>query len=254
MPIHDWTRVDAGIFHHFHQAWILEIAQALNAGVLPQDYYALAEQIAGGLGPDVLTLESPGGAGSRRKNHNGNAGEQREEGDGGVILATKPPRVRYTAECESERYAQRRSRIAIRHASDDRVVAVLEIVSPGNKASQHALRSFVDKALEFLDAGIHLLIIDLFPPTPRDPQGIHAAIWSELEETDFRLPEDEPLTLVAYASGETKKAFIEPTAVGKELVEMPLFFEARRYVPVPLAPTYDQAFAAVPQRWQAELG
>jgi hypothetical protein len=30
MPIHDWTRVDAGIFHHFHQSWIPEISRALN--------------------------------------------------------------------------------------------------------------------------------------------------------------------------------------------------------------------------------
>jgi len=58
MPIHDWTRVDAGIFHDFHHEWISTIKRALNAGVLPPDYYALAEQIAGGLGPDVLTLES----------------------------------------------------------------------------------------------------------------------------------------------------------------------------------------------------
>ena len=59
MPIHDWTRVNAGIFHHFHHGWIEEIARGLNSGLLPADYYALAEQIAGGFGPDVLTLERP---------------------------------------------------------------------------------------------------------------------------------------------------------------------------------------------------
>src|SRR5437667_8663589 len=58
MPIHDWTRVDAGIFHHFHTSWVDDIAGALNSGLLPSDYYALAEQIAGGLGPDVLTLQT----------------------------------------------------------------------------------------------------------------------------------------------------------------------------------------------------
>ena len=31
----------------------------LNAELLPPDYYALPEQIAGGLGPDVLTLQLP---------------------------------------------------------------------------------------------------------------------------------------------------------------------------------------------------
>ena len=32
MPIHDWTRVDAGIFHAFHHGWIEEMARALNRG------------------------------------------------------------------------------------------------------------------------------------------------------------------------------------------------------------------------------
>ena len=29
MPIHDWTRVDAGLFHAFHHGWIEELARAL---------------------------------------------------------------------------------------------------------------------------------------------------------------------------------------------------------------------------------
>src|SRR6266851_2379946 len=60
MPVHDWTRVDAGIFHAFHHGWIEELARALNRGVLPSDYYALPEQHAAGFGPDVLTLQGSG--------------------------------------------------------------------------------------------------------------------------------------------------------------------------------------------------
>src|SRR3954447_8617745 len=41
MPIHDWTRVDAGIFHAFHHGWIEELSRRLNRGLLPEDYYAL---------------------------------------------------------------------------------------------------------------------------------------------------------------------------------------------------------------------
>src|SRR5262249_41299321 len=67
MPIHDWTRVNAGTFHDFHHEWISTLKRALNGGLLPADYYAMAEQIAGGLHPDVLTLEGspaePRGAG-----------------------------------------------------------------------------------------------------------------------------------------------------------------------------------------------
>ncbi len=28
MPIHDWTRVDAGLFHAFHQSWIVILSRA----------------------------------------------------------------------------------------------------------------------------------------------------------------------------------------------------------------------------------
>lgn len=56
MPVHDWSRVEAGIFHSFHGAWIGELGKALNGGLLPPEYYALGEQNTGGVGPDV-TLE-----------------------------------------------------------------------------------------------------------------------------------------------------------------------------------------------------
>jgi hypothetical protein len=252
MPIHDWTRVKPGIFHDFHHEWISTIKRALNTGVLPPDYYALAEQIAGGLGPDVLTLENvrdkPAGADSN--------GPERASGalrQGGIALATMPPKVSFTAAAEAEQYARKRDRIVIRHSSDDHVIAIIEIVSPGNKASGHALRSFVAKAIELLDAGIHLLLIDLFSPGQRDPQGIHGAIWSEYIGDDFALPPARPLTLVAYSAGDLKQAFIEPTAVGEVLREMPLFLEPSVYVPVPLEATYQRAFDAVPKRWQATL-
>src|SRR5262249_21167695 len=143
--------------------------------------------------------------------------------------------------------------IAIHHISDDQVVALIEIVSPGNKASRHALRAFVEKSVEFLEAGIHLLVLDLFPPGPRDPQGIHGAIWSEIIDDNFRLPPDKPLTLVSYSAGYVKRAFIEPVAVGDELPPMPLFLEAEGYVLAPLEATYQAAFDAVPKRWQDEL-
>jgi len=58
MPVHEWTRVTAGTFHHFHNAWITELCNALNGGLLPEDYYALGEQRSGDVSPDVLTLHA----------------------------------------------------------------------------------------------------------------------------------------------------------------------------------------------------
>lgn len=247
MPIHDWTRVTAGTWHDFHLAWIAEIRNALNDGLLPADYYAQAEQIAGPLGPDVLTLQTPETSG------NGHPSTATTSGPGGLAVAVAPPRVRMTAEAEMNDYVLKRRTIVIRHASGDRIVALLEIVSPGNKGASHALRSFVEKAVEALYRGYHLLIIDLFPPTTRDPNGIHGAIWGDFSDDPFELPCDSPLTLVAYSAGPRKKAYIEPTAVGRELIDMPLFLEPETYVNVPLEATYQAAYRGVPRRWKAVL-
>ena len=150
-------------------------------------------------------------------------------------------------------YALKRRTLVIRHVSGDRIVALLELVSPGNKASQFALYAFVDKAVVALFRGYHLLIVDLFPPTPRDPQGIHAVIWTELGGARFTLPPNEPLTLAAYSAGPVKKAYVETTAVGRTLLEMPLFLEPEIYINVPLEETYTAAYRGVPQRWKRVL-
>lgn len=241
MPIHDWTRVNAGTFHHFHTAWIAEISKALNRGLLPSDYYALAEQQAGDIGPDVLTL------------HRNGTEAAEPPPAGGTALVTAPPRVRFTAQIEADFYTARRRTLAIRHVSDDRIVALVEIVSPGNKSSRFKLQRFVHKAVSALELGIHLLVIDLLPPGNFDGQGIHGAIWSELGDSSFQLPLDKPLTLVAYSSDSVQKAYIEPVAVGDSLPSMPLYLEPPAYVSVPLEETYQLAFTAVPDHLQQML-
>jgi hypothetical protein len=242
VPVHDWTRVNAGIFHHFHHGWIDEIARALNRGILPPDHYALAEQIAGGLGPDVLTLQRPA-----------NGAPAGADPKGGVALAAVPPKVHYRHRAEPDRYAAKAKAVVIRHASNHRVVAIVEVVSPGNKSNRHGLRAFVGKAVEMLRAGIHLLLIDLFPPGPRDPQGIHKAVWDEFIDSDFSLPPGRPLTLAAYIAGPWPEAFVEPAAVGAALPEMPIFLTPDVYVPLPLEATYQAAWEAVPSVWRDVL-
>jgi hypothetical protein len=60
------------------------------------------------------------------------------------------------------------------------------------KAGKNELRTFVEKTTNLIMQGIHLLEIDLFPPSKRDPQGIRKAIWDEFVEEDFALPSDQP--------------------------------------------------------------
>jgi hypothetical protein len=54
MPIHDWTRIDSGAFHDFHQRWTLTLSNALNQGILPDGYFAMVEQRVGAPIADVL--------------------------------------------------------------------------------------------------------------------------------------------------------------------------------------------------------
>jgi hypothetical protein len=256
MPIHDWTRVDAGIFHHFHQRWIVAITDVLNQRLLPGEYYALAEQQGAGFEPDVLTLkmsiatvpdDAPGPPLPRIPGH----GDGNNAAGGGVLVAQ--PRVRITAETDLDFYRRKQNVVAVRHISGDHLVAIVEIVSKGNKSGRKAFDDFVRKAAEFLNRQIHLLIVDLQPTALRDPQGIHGAIWDEVAGQEYVRPTDKPLTLAAYESGAGVRAFIEPIGVGDSLIDMPLFLEPGRHVAVPLEETYQLAFNSVPRRWRAIL-
>jgi hypothetical protein len=234
MPIHDWTRVDANLFHDFHQTWTIAIRNALNGGLLPKGYSALVEQHAGGLVPDVIALE-------RRSRP-----DPRSEPTGGAVITTTPPKTRHVIRAQQEISARLGNRITIRHPLG-RVVCVIEIVSPGNKASRSALRAFVEKAVDFLRHGVHLLVVDLFPPSVRDPQGIHKAIWDEIEDKSFELPPDKSLTLAAYVADVPKTAYVEPVAVGDALPDMPAYLDVDSYVLVPLEATYQATWASCPE-------
>jgi len=235
MPIHDWSRVDSGIFHSFHQAWTIAIMDALNGGGLPEGYFALVEQYTGSAYPDVVAL-------SRRSSPFGS----RQTGSG-VAVAAAPPRAHFITSAAIDPHVRKANRIVVKHPAGE-VVAVVEIVSPGNKASSYALRSFVEKSRELLRRGINLLIVDLFPPTVRDPQGIHKAIWDELSDEPFELPAKKPLTVVAYCGGVVPTAYVEPVAVGEKLPsEMPIFLDSEFYIPAPLEATYQATWEKVPQ-------
>ncbi len=129
-----------------------EIARALNRGLLPPDYYALPEQQAAGFGPDVLTLDmsSPGNSAAVPAD----GADASDLASGGVALAM--PKLRPVAETDMAFYRRKQKTVTVRHVSGDRIVAIVEIVSPGNKSSLHAMWAFVNKAAELLEMQIHL--------------------------------------------------------------------------------------------------
>ena len=162
-----------------------------------------------------------------------------------MAVAEAPPRARLVRRAEVSISAHKADRITIRHRHGQ-IIAVVEIVSPGNKGGNSELRAFVEKTSALIQQGIHLLVIDLFPPIRRDPQGIHKAIWDEFEEDDFELPADKPLVLAAYDAGPPQTGYVEPVAVGDSLPDMPLFLRPEFYVPTPLETTYQTSWDAFP--------
>jgi hypothetical protein len=236
MPMHDWKRVPGTIYHHFHQRWTISICDALNAGLLPPGYSALVEQYSSGLYPDVLAVQ--------RLNRKPAATKL-------PMTTLDVPRTRMTVHPREGRFHERANRVVIRpHLGE--VVCAIEVVSPGNKAGKIAVREFVAKAVDFLRRGINLLIVDPFPPGPKDPQTLHKLIWDEFDEgAPFELPADEPLLLASYRAAAplvefTPEAFIEPLGVGAELPDMPAWLDTDVYVNTPLERTYRAAWDVCP--------
>ena len=113
MPIHDWKNAPVGLYHHFHRSWACELCNSLNAGLLPARHFALIDQ------RESRLIQ-------------------------GVRLTLR--------QSDREVYASRANRVAVRNAFGE-VVTIIELVSPGNKDSKHAIKAFVDKAVEFRPTG-----------------------------------------------------------------------------------------------------
>jgi hypothetical protein len=237
MPIHDWTRVSHGAFHDFHQGWLGTLRSRLNNGVLPRAYRARIEQHTPDGVPDVVALKlgTP-------------PGDEPLPTDGLVAAALAPPKVRFTS--EGDVYAGRRRTVAVRAIDGNRLVAMIEVVSPGNKSNQTAIQSFRRKVRRAVSRGVHVLIVDPFPPGRRDPRGVHPVIWADFGTTDFVPPPGQPLTLASYQAGPVPRAYVEAVGVGQPLPDMPLFLTPDDYVNVPLEATYSAAWDGLD--WQTK--
>ena len=241
MPMHDWTRVSGGTFHDFHLAWIAELRKSLNGGVLPKGYYAQAEPYAGGRIPDVLGLHESDPLTDSAPVPSG----------GGVATMTKTrPKVDERLVATPTPVKGKSRSLSVRSTAGHRIVAFIEIVSPANRDRFESVVSFVQKIVGALRSGVHVLLIDPFPPGPSDPNGLHGAVWHAVSSEHDELPPDRPLTLSAYTAGAEIGGFVTRLAIGSPLPDMPLFLTPKKYVPVPLADTYAEAYAGMPEFWR----
>lgn len=232
--------MDAGLCHDFLQSWAAHLYGALNSGHLPDDYFALIERRVQKPNYGFLTLDLS------------SEFDIEDAGTGGLAVATKPPTAQLVQRTEADIYAAKANRITVRHRHGD-VVAVVEIVSPGNKGSRAEFHAFVSKSIELIRGGINLLVIDLLPLSPRDPQGIHRAIWDEFDDQEHAPPQDKPLTIASYDAGTEKVAYVDFVAVGDSLPETPLFLRPGFYVPAPLEASYETSWSNFPNRLKGLL-
>lgn len=240
MPIHDWARVDDSLFHNLEHGWVVELSRRLNHGLLPSGYFALIETIDHRPKPGYLAMEEPG----RRYVDPGRPGDVRD-------VADELPAARWVFEAAHVEYATRA--VTVRDADTHHVVAAVHIITPQDKRTRPRLERFVERAAGALSHDIHLLVVDLSPPGPWDPHGIHKAIWDHVQVAPFESPPGRPLTLAAYEAGRHRAAYVEPVGVGDVLPDMPLFLSPGRYVPCPLEETYLRAWEALPAVLREEL-
>jgi hypothetical protein len=234
MPIHDWTRVDAAYFHSSYLTWTSTISGALNKGVLPSSHYAICENHRDGRAPAFVDL-------GESETSWVDPGEQR-----GLRFADDcPPQTCYYDACSHPEYAEKI--VTIRRSDYNGVVAAIRLVAPQTKRSRYRMEQFTGWVVEVIRHGISVLIVDIFQPGPHDPQGIHKAIWDEFTDNGFVLPRETPLTLASYRAKPVPAAFVEPTSVGRDLIDMPLFLDSNCYVNVPLEKSYCDAFEGEPK-------
>ncbi len=229
MPMHDWSRLVDGEFHDFHVAWLVELRKALNGGLLPAGHYAAVELHVKGYYPDVMNLRDDLVVGD-------------SAGSGVTVL--RRPQVRPTVQAVLPNYSKDNRVVAIRKKGGARLVAVIEIVSPGNKDRRTAIDALLNKSVELLSHGVHLVLIDAIAPGRLDPHGMHALIWEELTG-ELLPPPTKPLGVVSYEATDLVSAYVQELAPGDAIGETPLFLTEGGCVLLPAEATYMATFDAM---------
>ncbi|MFY7954136.1 MAG: hypothetical protein ACOVT5_16655 [Armatimonadaceae bacterium] len=99
-----------------------------------------------------------------------------------VHLGPKPT-ARFVQTAHEFGFALRSDTLVVRR--EQQTVAVIEFASPGLRESGDLRRKFLADACYLLNHDIHLLVVDLFPPTPAVPVGLPALVWDEFTDRPF---------------------------------------------------------------------
>jgi hypothetical protein len=234
MPLRDHFRASFRKqlrWESFHSAWVNTIVRDLNGRCLPARYRAEPQTHAGSLiEVDVQTMDlTPHAADPPSGN-----------GSGTAVWAPPKPTHRLRTDFgdpdifEARVYDEER---------DARLVAAVEMVSPGNKDRKSHRRDFVLKCASYLRANVAVVIIDII--TERNAN-LFAALMQVLELEDAAAGWDEvnlyatalrPLTMQQEWDLETWPLALQ---IGAQLPTLPLWLGEELSVPLDLERTYEE--------------
>lgn len=212
-----------------HARWASALADQLNLEWLPEPFFAEPQvSLAGQVQVDVATLEA----------------REVEATAGSAAVAvrtwTAPPALWTIPVAFPEAFEVR----VIDGSQGPRLVAAIELISPGNKDRPEARRAFVSKCAGYLSQGVSVIIVDLVTNRRADLHNELIALL--LQPAQFQMPASASLYAIAYhpvRRGESDVMDIWPATLqlGESLPTLPLFPAADLCVPVDLDAAYTEA-------------
>jgi hypothetical protein len=216
----------------FHSNWSTKLADALTERWLPSNY--IAEEHAH-FGPSVeiavATFEREASA--------------MEEGRGAA--ATAEAKVWSPPDADGVLPAVFPETFEVRVSSTDtgpKLVAAIELVSPGNKDRPAERRAFAAKCASYLYQGISVIIVDI---VTNRRANMHNEILRVMEAGDLlQLPPEAYLYSVAYrplrrGPRDDIDIWRVPLEIGQPLPVLPLGLRADLVIPVDFETTYAEA-------------
>lgn len=215
----------------FHSRWANAIGDYLNR-VLPKRYVAEIEMHFGSqVAADVAELELL---------HEANS----QQGNGGAGLAVQAWTLPAATLSMPAIYPDDLEVQVIDTEDCTRLVAVVELVSPSNKARPDARRTFAGKCAAYLQRGIGLVVLDVV--TERHAN-LHNALLDLLGQPDTpRMPDNQYLYANAYRPLNQKDegridAWVNALTVGGNLPTVPLALKGAWPIPLDLEARYGEA-------------
>jgi hypothetical protein len=217
----------------FHSSWATKLADTLTERWLPPNYIAEEHvHLGASVEIDVGTFE-----------RNGPKNDQEVDGAvtavvsdvwsppaaDGVVSSVIPDTFEIRVLCTD---------------TGPKLVAAIELISPGNKDRPAERTAFATKCASYLYQGISLIIVDI---VTNRRANLHNEILRLMQAAEFlQLPAESNLYAVAYRPmrrrrGDEIDIWRSPLTLGKTLPTLPLGLDADLVIPVDFEATYAEA-------------